>query len=172
MQEKRNRMVVTFRGLVVSLIYDKALRYPSVVDDLPAVTLTSADVDQMSNAVLYASEVWAIIVEIGVGIGLLWRQMGPVALAPVFLTPITAGINTVLARLQGKRRGVWLEALQRRVGLTSMVLGSMKSVKLGNMSGTYATRLQEQRVLEVDKANRFRWLTVWQNTVGKMHWKL
>ena len=162
-------MVVTFRGSVVSLIYNKALRYPSVADDLPAVTLMSADIDQMSNAVMYASEVWAIIAELGIGIGLLWRQMGPVALAPLVLTAITASINTVLARLQGKRRGVWLGAMQRRVGLTSNLLGSMKPVKLGGMSEIFAKRLQAERVLEVNKANSFRLLTVWQNTVGKSH---
>jgi hypothetical protein len=162
-------MVVTFRGSVVSLIYNKALRYPSVADDLPAVTLMSADIDQMSNAVMYTSEVWAIIAELGIGIGLLWRQMGPVALAPVVLTAITASINTILARLQGKRRGVWLGAMQRRVGLTSNLLGSMKPVKLGGMSEIFAKRLQAERVLEVNKANSFRWLTVWQNAVGKSH---
>jgi hypothetical protein len=31
--------------------------------------------------------------------------MGPIALAPVVLTAITAGINTVLARLQGRCAG-------------------------------------------------------------------
>jgi ATP-binding cassette, subfamily C (CFTR/MRP), member 1 len=162
-------MVVTFRGSIASLIYNKALRYPSVADDLPAVTLMSADIDQMSNAVMYASEVWAITAEIAIGIGLLWRQMGPVALAPVVLTAITAAINTALARLQGKRRGAWLGAMQRRVGLTSHLLGSMKSVKLGGMSEIFAKRLQAERVIEVDKANSFRWLTAWQNTVGKSY---
>jgi ATP-binding cassette subfamily C (CFTR/MRP) protein 1 len=164
-------MVATFRGSVVSLIYDKALHHHSTADDLSAVTLMSADIDQMSNAIMYASEVWAIIAEVGIGTGLLWRQMGPVALAPVILTAITAGINTVLARSQGKRRGAWLEVMQRRIGLTSKVLGSMKSVKLGGMSETSAKLLQEARVLEVDKANTFRWLTVWQNTVGKKHYR-
>jgi ATP-binding cassette, subfamily C (CFTR/MRP), member 1 len=66
-------------------------------------------------------------------------------------------------------RGVWLGAMQRRVGLTSKVLGSMKSVKLGGMSETFAKRLQEERVLDVNKANSFRWLTVWQNTIGKRY---
>jgi ATP-binding cassette, subfamily C (CFTR/MRP), member 1 len=169
MHEKRNRLVATFRGSFVSLIYDKALLYPSVADDLPAVTLMSADIDQMSNALMYASEIWALLVELGVGIGLLWRQMGPVALTPVVLTGITAGINTFLAKVQGKRRGIWLTAMQKRVGLTSKILGSMKSIKLGGMSESSAKRLQAERVREIGKANSFRWLTVWQNTVGEKH---
>ena len=148
----------------------KALLYPSTADDLPAVTLMSADIDQMSNAILYASEIWALLVELGVGIGLLWRQMGPLALAPVVLTGIKkAGINTLLAKMQGKRRGIWLAAMQKRIGLTSKVLGSMKSIKLSGMSESLAKRLQMERVHEISKANSFRWLTVWQNTVGKKH---
>jgi ATP-binding cassette subfamily C (CFTR/MRP) protein 1 len=170
MQEKRQRMIATFRGAFVSLIYDKALQHPLTGDGSPAVTLMSADVDQLSNAIMYASEVWAIFLEVGVGIGLLWRQMGPISIAPVLLTVITAGLNTILARLQGKKRGVWLEATQRRVGLTSTILGSMKSVKLGGMSQTSAELIQKARVLEVSKANSFRWLTVWQNTVGEIYY--
>ncbi|KAF2668989.1 P-loop containing nucleoside triphosphate hydrolase protein [Microthyrium microscopicum] len=167
-QEKRNRMVTTLRGSIISLIYNKALQYPSAVGDSPAVTLISADVDQMSNALMYASEVWAIVAEIAVGVALLWRQMGPVALAPIALTIITAGINTFLARSQGNKRGIWLEAMQKRIGLTSTVLGSMKSVKLSGMSETTAKLLQENRVLEIEKAKSFRLFTVWQNTVASL----
>jgi ATP-binding cassette, subfamily C (CFTR/MRP), member 1 len=169
LHEKRNRLLVTFRGSLISLIYDKAFLYPSVADDLPAVTLMSADVDQMSNAILYTSEIWALLVELGVGIALLWRQIGLVALAPVVLTGITASINTVLAKAQGKRRGVWLAAMQKRVGLTSWILGSMKSIKLGGMSKSTAKRLQAERVHELNKANGFRWFTILQSTVGKKH---
>jgi ATP-binding cassette, subfamily C (CFTR/MRP), member 1 len=169
MHEKRNRLVTTFRGSLISLIYEKALLYPSVEDDIPAVTLMSADIDQMSNAILYASEIWPLLVELGIGVGLLWNQMGPIALAPVVFTGITAGLNTILAKVQGKRRGVWLEATQKRNGLTSKVLGSMKSIKLSGMSQSSAKRLQAERVREIGKANSFRWLTVLQNTVGKKY---
>jgi ATP-binding cassette subfamily C (CFTR/MRP) protein 1 len=171
LHEKRNLLLVTFRGSLISLIYDKAFLYPSVADDLPAVALMSADVDQMSNAILYASEIWALLVELGVGIALLWRQIGLVALAPIVLTGITASINTLLAKVQGKRRGVWLAAMQKRVGLTSRILGSMKSIKLSGMSKSTAKRLQEERVHESNKAKSFRWFTVLQNTVGKKHQK-
>lgn len=166
-QAKRNRMVTIFRGSVVALIYEHALLYPSGADDLPAVTLMSADVDQLSNALMYASELFAIVTEIGIGIGLLWRQMGPVALAPIVLTLLSAWADTLLAKLQSKSRGVWLQAMQQRVGLTSAVLGSMRSVKLGGMTQVYATTLQDERVHEIRKAIKFRWLTVWQNTLGE-----
>jgi ATP-binding cassette, subfamily C (CFTR/MRP), member 1 len=158
-------MVTTFRGSAISLIYDRVFHYPSIPDDLPAVTLISADVEQMSNALLYASEIWAILAEVGIGIGLLWRQIGPVSIAPVLLTAVAAGINTLLARMQGKSRRIWLQAMQRRIGLTSAVLSSMKSVKLAGMSDAIAELLQEERVNEIAKASSFRWLTVWQNTV-------
>lgn len=158
-------MLTTFRGSTLSLIYDRLSHYPSVSDDLPAVTLISADIDQLSNALLYASEVWATIAEVGIGIGLLWRQIGPISLAPIFLTVMAAGINTWLARMQGGSRKIWLQAMQKRIGLTSAVLSSMKSIKLAGMSDTQAHLLQEERVTEIAKACTFRWLTVCQNTV-------
>ncbi|KAF2434166.1 hypothetical protein EJ08DRAFT_730870 [Tothia fuscella] len=166
LHEKRNRLLVTFRGSLISLIYDKAFLYPSMADDLPAVTLMSTDVDQMSNAMLYASEIWALLVELGVGIALLWRQIGLVALTPVVLTGLTAGINTLLAKAQGERRGVWLAAMQKRVGLTSRILGSMNSIKLSGMSKSTAKRLQAERVHELNMANSSRWFAVLQNTVA------
>ena len=169
MQGKRNRMLAIFRASTVSLIYETALRYPSVEDKMPAVTLISSDTAQLSNVLVYASEVWAISVEVAIGLGLLWRQIGPAALAPVVLTAMSAGFNTVLARLQSRHRRVWIQAVQRRVGLTSAVLGSMKSVKLGGMSDACAKSLQDERVRGIDKANKFRWFTIWQNTVGKQY---
>jgi ATP-binding cassette subfamily C (CFTR/MRP) protein 1 len=160
-------MTVIFRGLVVSLIYDKALQHPLVSDDLPAVTLVSADIEQIRNALMYASEICFVVVELGIGIGLLWRQLGPVALAPLLITAITGSINTKLARIQGARRKPLFEATQKRVGLASAILGAMKSIKLGGLSQAMAYRLQNERRREMGKASSVRWLTVWQNTVGK-----
>jgi ATP-binding cassette, subfamily C (CFTR/MRP), member 1 len=162
-------MITIFRGSAISLIYLKSLYLPALENDLPSVAIMSTDIDQMSNGLMYASELWAIIVETGIGLCLLWRQMGPISLAPVFLTVISALLNAKVARLQGSHRGIWSQAVQRRVGLTSTILGSMKSLRLAGMTGVAAKYLQSERVKEINLAKKFQLFTVWQNSIGITH---
>ena len=90
-QGKLNQMITTFRGATIALIYDKSLEYPSVEGDLPAVTLMSTDIDQLTTAILFIADIWANLIETAIGIWLVWRQMGPIALAPLGVVLLTAG---------------------------------------------------------------------------------
>jgi ATP-binding cassette subfamily C (CFTR/MRP) protein 1 len=159
-------MMAVFRGSTVALIYDKSLQYPAVESDLPAVTLMSSDIDQIMGAILYSTNFGPNIAAIGIGIWLVWRQLGPVALAPILVVIISSATSIWIGRTQGRYRGIWVQALQRRVGFTARALGSMKSIKMAGMVDTSATILQAERKRELDKAKDLRWSMVWQNSIG------
>jgi ATP-binding cassette subfamily C (CFTR/MRP) protein 1 len=160
-------MNAIYRGATVALIYDKSLQYPAVEGELPAVTLMATDIDQIMEAITYSANLWANLTETGIGTWLVWRQMGPIALAPILVVVVCTSMSIWIGRLQGKYRGVWVQALQRRVGFTARTLGSMKSVKLAGMANISAKLLQKERKRELDKARNFRWTMVWNNTLGK-----
>ena len=166
-QGKINRMIAVYRGLTVALIYDKSLHYPAVESDLPAVTLMSTDIDQITEAVVYNANLWANLTETGIGVWLVWRQMGPIALAPILVVILCSVGSLWMGWLQGKARGVWVQAVQRRIGFTARALGSMKSVKLAGMADISAKLLQVEREREIDKAIKLRWCLVWQNAIGR-----
>jgi ATP-binding cassette, subfamily C (CFTR/MRP), member 1 len=150
----------------VAIIYDKSLQYPAVETDLPAVTLMSSDVDQVTSAIMFGANIWANVVTIGIGIWLVWRQLGPIALAPILVVMLCSATSIWIGRTQGIYRGIWMKALQRRIGFTARSLGSMKSIKMTGMVDTTAKILQAERTRELAKARDLRWSMVLQNSIG------
>jgi ATP-binding cassette, subfamily C (CFTR/MRP), member 1 len=75
-----------FRGGMTSLIYTKALELPAgLYDESAALTLMSADIDRIVTSWVDVSQIWARIIEIGIGIYLLERQLGWVCIAPIIV---------------------------------------------------------------------------------------
>lgn len=64
------------RGSLVSLIYSKTLRMGvEVTSDAEATTLMSADVEQIAVGLRSLQEVWGGMLDLGVGLWLLYRQV-------------------------------------------------------------------------------------------------
>lgn len=61
----------------------------------------------------------------------------------------------------------WMGAIQKRVGITSSMLASMKSVKMMGLSNILADSVQAQRVRELDLSLNFRWLSIYRNVICK-----
>ncbi|PYH89272.1 P-loop containing nucleoside triphosphate hydrolase protein [Aspergillus ellipticus CBS 707.79] len=152
------RMITMFRGTFVALIYDHTLvlRH-GASDESAAVTLMSTDIDIIARSLEQASESWARLVEVAIGIWLLERQIGAICVAPILM---------YMATFMPGRQEVWVGAVQRRVGMISTVLGSMKSVKMSGLSELLATTLQGQRERELNLSRDFRWLIVWLNVLA------
>lgn len=71
----------------MSLIYLKSLELPAEMnDEAAAVTLMSTDVDRVAMSTELAYEIWARLIEIGIGTWLLERQMGAICVAPVLVS--------------------------------------------------------------------------------------
>ncbi|TLD36942.1 P-loop containing nucleoside triphosphate hydrolase protein [Venturia nashicola] len=154
------RMNTMFRGAVASLIYAKALVADSNHNNMAAVTLMSTDVDRIAMSLVQSTEIWAQITQIAIGIWLLWRQLGPTAVAPTLLAIICFVIQSVLSQRMGPSQAAWVKAVARRIGVTSSILRSMKSVKLAGLATSMGELLQAERVHELKMALKFRWLMV------------
>lgn len=66
-----------------------------------------------------------------------------------------------------KRQTVYQKATQDRINFTSEVLGSIKAVKMLGYSERFTDLLEEKRDNDLRVGKRYRWMTVWANTVGK-----
>jgi ATP-binding cassette subfamily C (CFTR/MRP) protein 1 len=71
---------------------------------------------------------------------------------------MSAGVT----KLIGARQREWVKAIQRRVGITSSMLGSMKSVKMMGLSDKLFDTLQSQRVRELELSKKFRVMNIWR----------
>ena len=69
----------------MSLIYAKTLTISGDSGELVPITLMSTDVDRVAYGLQLVNEIWARLIETGIGIYLLWRQLGAVSVAPVLI---------------------------------------------------------------------------------------
>ncbi|OJJ66207.1 hypothetical protein ASPBRDRAFT_49106 [Aspergillus brasiliensis CBS 101740] len=163
------RMITMFRGAAVALIYDHTMILPDGTrDESAAVTLMSTDIDMIARSLEQASEMWARLVEIAIGIWLLERQLAAVCVAPILVILICTSVQMYMATFMPARQKVWVGAIQRRVSIISTALKSMKSVKMLGLSEVLANSLQAQRERELDLSRDFRWLIVWLNVVSSL----
>ncbi len=148
---------------MVSLIYAKSLRLPAgLYDDSAALTLMSTDIDRLATSLDSLNEIWARVVEMSIGIWLLERQLGWVCVAPIFLVFVAVAASSHVAKLIGPRQAQWVKAIQKRVGITSSMLGSMKSVKMMGLSDNMFETLDGYRSRELNLSKRFRWMSLWR----------
>ncbi|GAA89080.1 hypothetical protein AKAW_07194 [Aspergillus luchuensis IFO 4308] len=163
------RMITMFRGATVALIYDHTMVLPDGTrDESAAVTLMSTDIDMIARSLEQASELWARVVEIAIGIWLLERQLAAVCVAPILVILVCTSVQMYMATFMPARQKVWVGAIQRRVSIISSALKSMKSVKMLGLSQVLANTLQAQRERELDLSRNFRWLIVWLNVVASL----
>lgn len=136
-------------------------------DDSAIATLTSTDIDQSVQGLLHACDLGPRVIEVIIGVWLLWRQIGPAAIAPVLIVVLSFGLQSYLSKKLPARQGKWLMAVQGRIGFAVNLLRNIKSVKLAGLSPALSDMLQEKRIQELVAANDFRWMNVWVNATCK-----
>lgn len=80
------RSVTSFRGGMVSLIYQRTLEVQAgIYDESKALTLMSTDIDRLIMSLTAVCEIWARVIEMAIGVWLLERQLGWVCVAPIIV---------------------------------------------------------------------------------------
>ncbi|OKL58187.1 hypothetical protein UA08_06868 [Talaromyces atroroseus] len=168
-QHQLYRMITMFRGAFVALIYGHSMTLrDGQYDESAVITHMSTDVDMIARSLEQLNELWARVLEIAIGIWLLERQMGAICVAPVLVVLFCTSLQTYMATFMPARQKLWMGAIERRIGVISMTLKSMRSVKMLGLSDSLGTMLQDRRRRELDLSRQFRWLIVWLNVVASL----
>ncbi|KAH7319081.1 putative ATP-binding cassette transporter [Rhexocercosporidium sp. MPI-PUGE-AT-0058] len=151
------RLITRFRGAMVVLIYNHTLGIQDgLYDESAAVTLMSTDVDNIANILVSLNECWAEVIEVTIGIYLLAQQVVS-----------TFGASQITKRIGGRQK-VWVDAVQRRIAITSSMLADMKSVKMLGLSNILATKIQSERINKTKRMAGFRWMTCYKNIISNL----
>lgn len=67
--------------------------------------------------------------------------------------------------ISGKQKAM-TQATQKRIAITSSMLGSVKALKMMGLSDTVESTIQEQRIEEIKAANNLRWMILGFNIAG------
>lgn len=78
------RTITMARGGLVSMLYRKAISLSMKdVDPAASMTLMSADIERIVQGWQYLHDIWANVIEIGLAIYLLERQLGVACAIPI-----------------------------------------------------------------------------------------
>ncbi|KAH9885545.1 P-loop containing nucleoside triphosphate hydrolase protein [Xylariomycetidae sp. FL2044] len=154
----QERAVYMARGALGSAIYQKTVNIKLSADDTAALTLMSTDIEQFMKGTLRIHEIWANIIQVGVACWLLSTQIGAAFVAPLIVVGFCVACLTVISRYTGPRQKLWMEKLQKRVGMTSKVIGQMKYLKMSGLAQAVQDSIQAMRVDELRTGANFRFL--------------
>ncbi|KAJ6785512.1 hypothetical protein PWT90_03803 [Aphanocladium album] len=157
------RFMAMTRGGLIGLIYTKLTRSPTSATESgnsAAITLIESDVERIGETwYLLTSDLWACILQLGLSIWLLERQVGLICIAPVILAIVFTLVSLKAAGFMTARQKRWLEAVQRRVNFTTNVLGHMKHVKMLGLNDKMQQMIRKLRAAEIERSKKFRRLS-------------
>lgn len=153
--------MVKIRGALVGIIYrDMLIIRAEKKNSSSAMTLMSTDVDRICMTARWVVDMIPNICQIGIAMWILGLQIGAVCVAPVIVSLICLGAAAGIAKLLPTRQRKWMAAIQKRVGITSDILGVMKGVKMLGISEPLSKQIQGLRDFEIAESKKFRKLQV------------
>ncbi|PNP52062.1 hypothetical protein THARTR1_07271 [Trichoderma harzianum] len=154
---QNGRCVTMLRGVLVSAVFSKVTEVSIVVvDDSAALTLMSSDVDVIGRAMRQIHEFWANVFQIAIATWLLSKQIGYAAAGPIIVSALSLGATMFVSPLAQKYQVGWLEKTQKRVGITSAMIGHIKSIKMSGLSKHLSDTIATLRVQEITASKPFR----------------
>ncbi|KAH8658409.1 hypothetical protein BX600DRAFT_469082 [Xylariales sp. PMI_506] len=166
-QQLLNRITIQSRGALIGLIHSRSLTLlQGAHDDAAAVTHMSSDVDSINHFSYLLQESWADILEVVVGMTLLWNQIGWWCLTPLALVVLCSVLAGTMSGFMRDAFMGWQASKQKRVAITTSMLDSIKNIKMMGMATTVMTRIQNARVFEIGEGNKFRWFMCYFNLIA------
>ncbi|KAF2993851.1 hypothetical protein E8E13_000166 [Curvularia kusanoi] len=150
------------RGGLISAISAKMMKLDTTnTENGNGYTLISTDVERICQSLRNMHEVWANLIELGIAIYLLARQLSVACIAAVVVVAGCSIGSLALSGRVGESQKVWLEALQDRLSYTSSVLGNIKSLKFVDQGTRTIVELCRLRETELKISLGFRRLLIW-----------
>lgn len=126
----------------------------------------STDIERVTDGMTNMHDVWADMLQAGLGCWLLQRKLGFAFLAPVIVV-LGCGLMMVwLSRAAAKTQASWMGKIQSRVGMTSKVITHVKQVKISGIAQSIERLIQALRVDELSVGNQFRIVLVITSTIS------
>ncbi|KAK9777262.1 putative ATP-binding cassette transporter [Seiridium cardinale] len=162
-----NRTIASIRSCLIAMIYRHTTGLKATeLKDTAIVTLMGTDVERIAQALRLIHELWASILEVGIALWLLQRQMSWAFLVPLIITLASVLMTWGVSNRIGSAQAAWSERVQKRVAVTSGMLSNMKAVQMLGMTGFLRNAITKLRELELRTSERFRMLLIWQILLG------
>ncbi|KAK1475983.1 ABC transporter [Colletotrichum tamarilloi] len=163
-----HRLITRIRGALIAIIYQNMLTLRAETgNSQAAVALMSTEVERITVASQWCVAIVPNLIQLGFAMWIMSEQLGAVSVAPIIiaLLSVSAGIRT--GQLIPPRQRRWMQAIQKRVGITTEVIGSIKGVKMSGLTSTVQDQIQGLRDFELDESKRFRRVQILNVLIGQ-----
>jgi ATP-binding cassette subfamily C (CFTR/MRP) protein 1 len=172
------RFLIRLRGGLIALIYQQTVEARAVdLGSINGLTLMGTDVERIVLNLLTVHEVWASLMDIFVAIFLLQRQMLLACLVPALVTfskishftmdysgdtftnsclPVFVIGTFKFSAWAKTAQRVWIENVEKRLGVTTAMIEAMKTVKMLGLSEKMSNIISNFRTIEIDSSSRYR----------------
>ena len=162
------RGLAMVRGCLTSAIYRKSTDISiTALDNSIVVTLISTDINKIQDGLGIVQEVWSKAAEMGIATWLLQREIGLACLVPLVVAILSAMGSVWVSSKIGAMQTAWVEKTQRRVGIATTMLSSMKGVKILGLTPKLLALVQVARLEEVRAGIRLRIAQLTNTLFGK-----
>ncbi|OAA65704.1 ABC transporter [Niveomyces insectorum RCEF 264] len=151
------RTMAKVRGSLVTIIYKTMLTIRAETgNSSAALSLMSTDVDRITFTTFNIVDIAPSVIQIGIALGILGTQLGGSCVAPIVLCIICGFAAARIAKIIPPRQRRWMAAIQKRVGITADIVGSMKGVKVAGLNEKAEEQIQALRDYELERSKSFR----------------
>ncbi|KAI0520681.1 P-loop containing nucleoside triphosphate hydrolase protein [Xylaria bambusicola] len=162
--QSHNRIKVQTRGAIIGLIHARCLTMrDGVYDGAAAVTHMSNDTDNVEKWAWLSQEIWAQLVELLIGVAMLWTQLGWWCFTPVAVVVLLSQAARWSGRKISQSMADWQEAKQNRIGLTTSTIDYIKQIKMMGLADIVMEKVQESRMVDLVTGLTYRWIIVFIN---------
>lgn len=155
------KLAVKVRGCLVGIIYREMLTIRAEsANSSSAMSLMSGDVETITLATRCIVDIVPNCIQIGLAMWILNLQIGVAFVAPVLVSLLCAAVGGWLGKLLPPQQRIWMQAIQKRTGITSSMLGAMKGIKMTGLSRFVNKQIQDLRKSEVQTSLTLKRLLV------------
>ena len=102
-----------------------------------------ADVERIPTGFRQVHELWANMLEIGLALWLIQRQLNLTAFAPLAVILGCTFGAIIIGSKTGPTQKLWLDAIQKRISATATMFGAMKGVKMTGLTDHLSKTISE-----------------------------
>ncbi|KAB5575558.1 P-loop containing nucleoside triphosphate hydrolase protein [Coniochaeta sp. 2T2.1] len=166
---QNTRTLAMLRGTLISAIFSRSTGLATGdVDDSAAVTLMSSDVDAIIRAWREFHEIWATMIQIPVAVWLLSTHIGWACVGPLIICGLGLAVSVFSGPPSKRYMMAWLSKIQQRIGITSTMLGHIRSIKMSGLGPKLAGSIARLRRDEIDAAAPFRMMAAVMASTAQM----
>ncbi|KAF1934459.1 P-loop containing nucleoside triphosphate hydrolase protein [Didymella exigua CBS 183.55] len=125
------RFTVKLRSILVTAIYDKALRANSREADIGSATvLMNVDLERVLEGMKFMHEIWAVPIGIVVCLYMLFTNLGWAFVVPLIIVILAAGLTWDIGDNMTARNLNWVTRTEKRITTMSKIASSLKEVRI------------------------------------------